>query len=198
MKPQLLGTKYNKVAAWWNERHFDSDYGLKQVKKALSYSNSANHALDVGCGAGGRFIKLLQKKGFKVTGLDVSSEMIKLARHNHPQENFLVQDICTFESEQKFDFILAWDSLFHLPFESQKPVLTKLCNLLSPSGTLIYTFGDAEGEHKDQWHGDTFEYSSLGIKNNVKLLYENGVTCKHLELDQFPEKHVYIIATKDA
>ncbi|MFT4939075.1 MAG: SAM-dependent methyltransferase [Paraglaciecola sp.] len=198
MKPQQLGAKYDKIAAWWDKRHFNSDYGLKQVNKALSYSNSSNHALDVGCGAGGRFIHLLQKEGFKVTGLDVSNEMIKLARHNHPKEQFLVQDICTFESALKFDFILAWDSLFHLPIDMQKPVLGKLCNLLSPSGTLIYTFGDDEGEHKDQWRGDTFEYSSIGIKNNLQSLNENSMTCKHLELDQFPEKHVYIIATKDA
>jgi SAM-dependent methyltransferase len=198
MEPQLLGTKYNKIAAWWNERHFDSEYGLKQVEKALSYATSSNHALDVGCGAGGRFVRLLQQKGFKVTGLDLSEEMIKLAQYNHPQERFLVQDICSFESAQKFDFILAWDSLFHLPLENQKPVLSKLCDLLLPNGTLIYTFGDDEGEHEDQWLGDTFEYSSIGINNNLKLLAENGVTCKHLELDQFPEKHVYIVATKDA
>lgn len=198
MEPQVLGTKYDKIAAWWNERHFDSGYGLRQVEKALSYATGVNHALDVGCGAGGRFIRILQNKGFKLTGLDVSAEMIKLAQHNHPQESFLVQDICSFESKQTYDFILAWDSLFHLPLDSQQPVLSKLCKLLSPGGTLIYTFGDDEGESKDQWHGDTFEYSSIGIKNNLKLLAENGVTCKHLELDQFPEKHVYIIATKDA
>ena len=77
MEPQLLGTKYNKIAAWWNERHFDSEYGLKQVEKALSYATSSNHALDVGCGAGGRFVRLLQQKGFKVTGLDLSSRAIR-------------------------------------------------------------------------------------------------------------------------
>jgi SAM-dependent methyltransferase len=44
--------------------------------------------LDVGCGSGGRFIRLLQNKGFKITEIDVSLEMITLARHNHPEENF--------------------------------------------------------------------------------------------------------------
>jgi SAM-dependent methyltransferase len=159
---------------------------------------SSSHALDVGCGAGGRFIRLLQNKGFNITGIDVSAEMIKLAQQNHPEEDFLVMDICNFESEHKFDFILAWDSLFHLPLSMQKPVINKLCSLLSPGGTMIYTFGDDEGEHQDQWRGDNFAYSSIGINENLRILPDNAVICKHLELDQFPEKHVYIIGTKEA
>jgi hypothetical protein len=78
----------------------------------------------------------------------------------------------------------------------QKPVVTKLCKLLAKGGVLIYTFGNAEGEHTDQWHNDTFYYSSIGISENMQLLINNGLSILHLELDQYPEKHVYTIATK--
>lgn len=196
MKPQMLGTKYDKIAKWWHDRHSNSEYGIKQIEKALQFCVSHENALDVGCGAGGRFVRKLQEKGFKITGLDISREMVKLARENHPNEIFFVQDICTWETEQKFDFIIAWDSIFHLPFSMQQPVVTKLCNILVKNGVLIYTFGDGYGEHIDEWHEEEFYYSSIGIKGNLSVLMKNEIICQHLEFDQFPENHVYVIAQK--
>ncbi|WP_137166990.1 class I SAM-dependent methyltransferase [Salinimonas lutimaris] len=197
MKPAELGLKYDKIAQWWHNRHTSSSYGINQVKKAMSYGQHGGHALDVGCGAGGRFIRLLQSSGYTVTGLDVSQEMIRLADIHHPQHTFLHQDISTWQSKQQFDFILAWDSIFHLPLAMQTPVVTNLCQRLASQGVLIYTLGDAVGEHTDQWHNDTFYYSSVGINQNLRILMDNGLSVKHLELDQYPDNHVYIIATKD-
>ncbi|NKB61544.1 MAG: methyltransferase domain-containing protein [Gammaproteobacteria bacterium] len=196
MEPSTLGRKYDRIANWWNERHFDSKYGVSQFEKALDYSQGSGAALDVGCGAGGRFIRLMENRGYSVTGLDVSEEMIALASKNHPDEFFLVQDICLYKTKKKFEFIVAWDSIFHLPLELQKPTVAKLCNLLVDNGILIYTFGDDVGAHEDVWHGDRFYYSSIGINGNLKVMMENGVTCKHMELDQWPLNHVYIIGQK--
>lgn len=167
---------------------------MSQLKKAVSYAPEGGKALDIGCGAGGRFIRLLEESSYSITGLDVSREMINLAIRSHPEHNFLYQDICTWEAEEKFDFIVAWDSIFHLPFEMQRPVISKLCRLLAKGGVLIYTFGNAIGHHTDQWLGDTFYYSSIGINENLQLLMSHGLSILHLELDQYPEKHVYVIA----
>lgn len=196
MEPSVIGVKYDKIAQWWYNQHFNSKYGIPQFKKAIGFAPEGGKALDVGCGAGGRFIRILQDKGFSITGIDVSEEMIKLANTNHPEHTFIHQDICTWETEQKFDFIVAWDSIFHLPFGMQEPVVSKLCRILSKNGILIYTFGNAYGEHTDQWHNDTFYYSSIGINKNMQILMANKLTILHLELDQYPEKHVYTIATK--
>ncbi|QAU33428.1 class I SAM-dependent methyltransferase [Janthinobacterium sp. 17J80-10] len=196
MEPSLLGTKYDKIAQWWHERHVNSSYGVTQFERALRFTSREGKALDVGCGAGGRFVRILQSHDFAVTGLDVSKEMIRLARMNHPEHTFLHQDICTWETDEKFNFILAWDSIFHLPFEMQQPVVSKLCSLLATGGILMYSFGDAHGEHTDHWHNDTFYYSSIGISENLQLLMRNGLKILHLELDQYPENHVYTIAAK--
>jgi hypothetical protein len=75
-------------------------------------------------------------------------------------------------------------------------VLKKLCQKLNHNGVLIYSFGDDYGEHSDQWHNDTFYYSSIGLRENCQLLLNMGLSILHLELDQFPEKHAYIIAQK--
>ena len=196
MDPIILGAKYDNIARWWQSQHNDSEYGVAQFEKALGFCSGGGSALDIGCGAGGRFIRILQNKNYSVTGLDVSAEMIKLAQQNHPQHNFIHGDICAWASDATFDFIVAWDSLFHLPFNMQKPVLKKLCQYLKPQGVLIYSFGDDYGEHTDQWHNDTFYYSTIGIRENCQLLLNMGLSIMHFELDQRPEKHVYIIAKK--
>jgi hypothetical protein len=46
------------------------------------------------------------------------------------------------------------------------------------------------------FEGETFDYSTLGVNEFLRLLMEFGCTCKHLEYDQYPENHVYIIAQK--
>lgn len=196
MEPSETGRKYDKIAWWWNDKHFDSLYGIQQVEKAIDYAPKGGKALDVGCGAGGRFVRLFQEKGFSVTGIDVSEEMIRLAKRNHTGHKFIHHDICTWETEEKFDFILAWDSIFHLPLEMQKHVVSKLCHILARNGILIFTFGNDVGEHTDQWHDDTFYYSSIGINEYISILIDNGLIILHLELDQYPEKHVYAIAAK--
>lgn len=171
-------------------------YGVSQIKRALTFATSHRKALDVGCGSGGRFIRLLEAQGFEITGIDASAKMINLAQKNHPDNLFIHEDIRNWDTETQFDFILAWDCLFHLPLNMQKPVLSKLCNMLSDQAVLVHTFGNDVGEHTDTWHKQKFRYSSVGITQNIELLHENGLSILHLELDQFPEKHVYTISKK--
>lgn len=191
-----IGEKYNKIAEWWNIEHKNSRYVMDQISKALSFCNDKDFALDVGCGSGGRIINELLNQGFKVTGVDASEKMIELAKVNHKNVEFFISDICEWQTQKKFNFIVAWDSIFHLPINSQKTVISKLCNLLNPKGILIYTFGDAYGEHKTKWHDEYFPYSSIGINENLQTIIENDCKCIHLELDQYPSNHVYIIAQK--
>ena len=196
MEPKILGEKYDKIAHLRHEQHDNSAYGVAQFKKALGFASAGGRALDVGCGAGGRFVRLLQAQNFLVTGVDVSAEMIKIASKKHPDQTFVHQDICTWQLPYQYDFIVAWDSIFHLPFSSQKPVVSKLCAGLAQDGILVYTFGNAHGEITDQWHNDTFYYSSIGINENLQLLMDNGLSILHLDLDQYPQTHVYVIAAR--
>ncbi len=194
--PVEIGAKYNKIATWWHDRHFDSAYGVASFNKALVFCQPNSKTLDVGCGAGGRFINLLNSQGMHVTGIDVSRSMINLAKVNHPDNRFILSDICTWQTDEQFDFIFAWDSIFHLPLNMHKLVIDKLSSMLTAKGILAYTFGNAEGENTSEWLNDTFYYSSIGINENIKQLMANGLTLLHLELDQYPEKHTFVVAQK--
>ncbi|RAU82808.1 class I SAM-dependent methyltransferase [Pontibacter arcticus] len=194
MKPAETGKSYDKIADWWQAYHKDSDYGMAQIRRAISYCKNKGVALDVGCGSGGRITSELLREGFEVTGLDVSKKMIELALEQHPEVTFMVQDICSWEPIRTYNLIIAWDSIFHVPLAEQPAVVAKLCNALQPDGILIYTFGDATGEHTSEWLNDTFYYSSIGITQNLRVILENNCQPRHLEFDQFPQNHVYLIA----
>lgn len=207
MDSDQIGNKYDKVAEWWNENHLHSSYGLQQIEKAIAFTENKDAALDVGCGSGGRVIRLLEAHGFQVTGVDVSQKMLDIARRNHPGAEFHLSGIEQWESHRLFDLVVAWDSIFHIEASRQAGVIKKMAQKLRSRGILIYTFGDTCGDIEDlsfssggKQHGDLdndyFGYGSIGINANLQALIDCGCKCLHLELDQFPLNHAYIIAQK--
>ena len=76
--------------------------------------------LDVGCGRGD-LLDFLIEQGFKgqYLGIDLTPEMVQLARVRHPNANFRVTDILLEDLKQKFDFVLA-SGIFYLRYKDNK------------------------------------------------------------------------------
>ena len=174
----------------------ESVYGLPLLERAIRYCPKRGEALDVGCGSGGRMIDLLLSEGFGLKAIDISPRMIELARARHPTVDFQIADVRTWEPGRKYDLVVAWDSIFHLPAIDQAPVLAKLCAALKDGGILLYTIGDAVGDQTDVMFEEMFSYGSIGIEANLRKIAECGCSCRHLEMDQFPAKHVCIIVQR--
>ena len=124
--------------------------------------------------------------------------MIALARKRHPQVQFYEADVSKWHFPKKYDFISAWDSTWHLPLHLQEPVLQKICDILVNDGIFIFTTGgfDTPHERSDSFMGIEGWLSVLGIPKTLGLLDRFGCVCRHLEYDQYPERHLYIIAQK--
>ncbi|MDW6004320.1 class I SAM-dependent DNA methyltransferase [Vibrio mangrovi] len=198
MKPQQIGEAYNQITHLWQSEAFDVKNGIVPHERAIAFVKTRGKALDVGCGCTGRFIDLLLQQGFQPEGVDISEEMIRLAREKHPEIVFHHQDICEWGLPDTYDLITAWDSIWHIPLEQQENVLTKLASALNPNGVLIFSCGgvDEPGAHEDDFMGPTVSYSSLGINGFLRLLMAHGCVCRHLEYDQYPQLHTYLIVQK--
>ena len=198
MKPVQTGKNYDTIVDRWTESRFDMSNGIEQHKRAISFLDSRGKALDVGCGCTGRFMDLLAAEGFEPEGLDVSAEMIALARERDPEYSLFHADICEFRLQEKYDFITAWDSIWHIPLEQQAGVVLKLIDALNPGGVIIFSFGgvDEPGEHTNDAMGLIMYYASLGTHGFFKLIHDSGCAIKHMEFDQRPELHAYLIAKK--
>lgn len=198
MNPHDTGKAYDQITHLWESERFDRNNGIAQHKRAISFVKSRGKALDVGCGCTGRFIDLLLNEGFSPEGVDVSEKMITQARLRHPEIHFYHEDICDLALPDTYDFITAWDSIWHIPLNRQEKIITKLVSFLNTNGVLIFSCGgtDEEGEHKDDFMGPEVYYASLSINGYLKLFIQLGCICRHLEYDQQPELHTYFIVQK--
>lgn len=192
MKPTDTGNLYNEISSWWNDQ-VELTTGIEFVRKALRFSANKGNALDVGCGSGGRMVAALLNAGFQVTGIDVSEAMLKYARKRHPDSDFILGDICEWEPQAQYDVIIAWDSIFHIPYSEQRRVVGKLCNALANGGVILFTAGGVDGEIIGQMCDQDFYYSLLTEEEYLKVMKENGCKCILMERDQHPEEHVIFI-----
>ena len=199
MTPDDIGKAYNQITHLWDNDRFDKNNGIAQHLRALTWLVQKRKALDVGCGCTGRFTDLLLSEGLSPDGLDISEKKLALVCQKFPQLKFYLADICEWEIPEQYDFITAWDSIWHVPLSQQEAVVTKLINALAPGGVLIFSFGGTEtaSDHTDNAMGPLMYYSTLGTRGYLRLVEKMGCECRHLEYDQHP-LHAYMIVQKPA
>lgn len=198
MEPEEIGRTYDALAEHWNGPDFWRENGLRQHRQALQFAARRGRALDVGCGSSGRLIDLLLSEGFEVEGLDVSAEMLRLAKQRHPEVVFHHTDLCEWTAGRSYDFISAWDSIWHVPLPRHEAVLRKLCAALTPGGVLIFTCGGLDGpeERREIMQGQPIYHATLGIPRLLEIIAGSGCLCRHLEFDQWPEEHLFIVVQR--
>jgi ubiquinone/menaquinone biosynthesis C-methylase UbiE len=94
-------------------------------------------ALEIGCGTGA-FSRLLAQNSERVLALDLSPNMVTVARERSarfPNIDFRVADVLTLElPAERFDCVASIATLHHLPV---KEVLPQLRRALKPGGVLL-------------------------------------------------------------
>lgn len=148
-------------------KYYDLLYQDKDYRKEIEYIDSLikQHSqkknlrvLDIGCGTG-KHANYLAEKGYQVTGIDFSEEMIRIAKSNKNENtDFYVADATSFNLDIKFDIVL---SLFHVVSyqSSNKDISSMFSNVskhLNHNGLFIFDF----------WYGPAVltEQPSIKIK----------------------------------
>lgn len=104
------------------------------------------HVLDVGCG-GGRDSRALVEQGFSVTGIDLSMEMVKLARIHAPEGTFFQADMRSIPCEDyMFDGIWCCASLLHLDRIQIYYALIEFKRVLKRGGSCCLVVKEGQGE----------------------------------------------------
>lgn len=148
-------TVYDPFAAIY-DRHWgamfldDARQGIHDVFLPLLRPKA--RILDLCCGTG-QLAHWLSGCGFRVTGLDGSSEMIRRARRNAPQAEFVVDDARAFHAPAAFDAVIsAFDSLNHLPDEDALlQVFANVHEALTGDGLFFFDMNMDEG-FRSSWN----------------------------------------------
>jgi SAM-dependent methyltransferase len=97
--------------------------------------------LEFACGTG-HYTRTLLRRGAQVLGVDLSEDMVRVARQLEAQQHlgarYLVQDVATVELEQRFDIVLA---VYLLHYAHAREHLASMCRAiarhLAPGGRFV-------------------------------------------------------------
>lgn len=139
---------YNSFAEDYRERYKTDDSNKMQpsLDKFISMLTTGKKVLDVGSGAGFD-AKYFSDHGFDVTSIDLAEKLIEVAKEIAPKVNFLKMDMrsMTFE-DNSFDGVWALASILHLPKAEATNVLSKISQILVPSGIFYLGLKQGVGE----------------------------------------------------
>lgn len=133
---------FNKVAFNWdnicnhNEIKINKIIGLSDIKPSTKI-------LDVGTGTGILIKYLLEKSPSSITAIDVSENMIEIARnkYNNTNVNFKVCDIMDF-NESGFDYIFLYSVYPH--FLNKDELFNHIIKLLNPNGKIVIAHSESK------------------------------------------------------
>jgi ubiquinone/menaquinone biosynthesis C-methylase UbiE len=134
--------KWDAAASAWHSQIAQQDtYRTHLISEALEQlipSAPGAKILDAGCG-NGYFSNWLAQKGGQVTGVDGSTEMVKLAQQTYPKIEFKVHDLLKplIGDSNQYDLVLANMLLMHISDSSV--FFSETRRLLKPSGRLIFS-----------------------------------------------------------
>ena len=99
-----------------------------------------SHIVDLGCGNGALSEKLIAR-GYRVTAIDASGDMLAQARALHPDIPFVQADATDFTLPEPADAIFS-NAVFHWIDRDRQPLLAAaIARNLKPGGQLVCEFG---------------------------------------------------------
>ena len=152
--PSLMPhSSYDDVAGMYHALW--ADWYLPAAMPALerlffSQVSPGAHVLDLCCGSG-HVTRELIARGYIVTGIDNSSELIALARQEFPKADFRVQDARALALDQKYQAVLStFDSLNHiLTFDQLRGVFNGVRGVLDTGGLFVFDMNLEEAYSAD-------------------------------------------------
>jgi tocopherol O-methyltransferase len=157
--------------------------------------------LDVGCGLGGSAIWLSQKRGCKVTGINLSPVQIAMAEESardlENKPRFLLADANELSIEGRFDIIWAIESLSHL--DRRDNFFSRASDLLVRGGRICI----ADWLKDDNLSGPDRESYIRPIEEGMLVLlpdlseYKRHIDASHLRLLYYEDLSAKVARTWD-
>lgn len=161
--------------------------------------------LDVGSGTGRPTAERLAAAGCAVTGIDVSSAMVALARERVPQARFEQADVRTYTPAERLDAVCAFFPLLMMEQQEVAASLERMASWVAPGGLLVVA--TVPGDIRSlaiEWMGHPVTVSSLSAQEYTRLIEAAGLEVLHHHTSLFrpeggladPEEHFFCYARR--
>jgi 2-polyprenyl-3-methyl-5-hydroxy-6-metoxy-1,4-benzoquinol methylase len=175
----------NKYINWksWDSTLFGKTSQLEKAYfenaiKLLRLKKSHN-VLEVGFG-NGSFLNFLKKNNFSCEGVELNKYLLDQARKN----KFVVyQSLGDINPTKKFDLIVLFDVIEHIPENDMEIFITKLSLLLKPDGSVFLRFPNGSSplglanQHGDVTHCNIITLPKLSYwcsNSDLKVVFFRG------------------------
>jgi len=159
------------------------DYLVEKLKEN-------DNVLDLACGPAqiSKYIK--EKINVNITGVDLSIEMLQIAKKNIPSGIFIEDSIITFKSNNVYDLVIIGFGIPYLNGEQTIQTIKNGISLLRINGYFYLSFMDGNKEG--------FERTSFGRNNKFYIYYHKKEEIKRiLEENRIKIEKEYVLDYKE-
>jgi SAM-dependent methyltransferase len=177
---------YDAFAWFYNKEWKSFSERLFPVLKIIAGDKLPDEAkiLDLCCGTG-QLARILIEKGYSVTGIDGSEEMLRFARENAPAAEFILDDARTFHLSPVYNAVFStFDSLNHIiALEELLSVFKNVNGCLVDRGIFIFDMTTKK-------HFETKQKGFKDVQETPDFLYT--VRCDFNDENKLSESHFTI------
>ena len=184
---------YNRIAFDFTKKREWISPDLIILKK---YIQKGDRILDLGCGSG-RFKKVVGEQA-NYYGIDVSEEIIKIAKQRYPQAKFLVSNPLSFSFKNSFfNKVFCLSVIHHIPSKKfRKDFIKEIKRILKPGGEAIITVWDLRDSKKAKFL--LLKYILSKLIGKSKLDFKDiFYPWKNSEGELLAQRYVHIFSIKE-
>ncbi|MEU2613015.1 class I SAM-dependent methyltransferase [Micromonospora sp. NPDC007271] len=199
---------YDTVAAEYHARLAD-ELTDKPVDRALlaallELAVPGTPVADLGCGPG-HVTDWLSGRGVPAVGIDLSPQMVAVARHAYPGAEFREGDLLRLPAaDGEFGAAVALYSVIHLAPDELRPALAEACRALRPGAPLLVAVHlGSEVRHLNEWWGHPVDvdFRFLAAETLLGALDDAGFAVQaRLERTSYPHevetRRLYVLARR--
>jgi SAM-dependent methyltransferase len=202
-----LEAGYDRVAEQYAAEFFDEltrkPFDCAMLDSFARRIRGQGLVYELGCGPG-HVARYLKDRGVEMRGLDLSSEMVKVAGRLNPDIIFEQGDMANLKiAEQSLGGIVLFYSIIHLEKERVTDALTRMRCTLQVGGEIFLAFHAGEGKvHRDEWYGEPVSIDFRFFTGEEMTIHLDEAGYQDIKITQrepydfeYPTPRCYVTAT---
>ena len=149
---------FDRLAPYWDAEMIRNEDAIRRILDNGGIGPGV-HVLDVACGTGVLFGDYLARDVADVVGVDISPEMVRIAKENcsDPRVRVYCADVEEFQTDQLFDCCMVYNAFPHFP--DPEKLIAALAALVVPGGRLSIAHGMSREQIHEHHSGEAVRVS---------------------------------------
>lgn len=183
-KSKIQKKYYNETAQKYDDWHINppsakivDEWNFSNLKRFINSDKKLNKVLELGCGTG-RMANSLFKIATEVYGVDVSEEVLKIAKSKYPDLKLTCSEVVNLPYQDNcFDLVLINGSLHH--FFAVEKAFAEAYRVLKPGGFFVL-LGEPSSQFLRPYNPFFYTWLINRVFNKLFSLFKKEATSKEL------------------